>query len=192
MANGVEITTFEQHLAEIVWRNHHKGSPGEVNEAFFKLVNYIYNHDGPPRLNAPRPLFDTWRGDLAEGKSVKIHPMFNTIAAVISSPTQIRESALHYHDYSASNSDSRSTVDPPPAVPAAAGPSIVPLVDPKLPSPTTGPSSDRGFHHVFCPKGYVVQESPSSESIQEARRLLQLLRMLHQFQILMKMLSRSP
>ena len=60
MANGVEITTFEQHLAEIVWRNHHKGSPGEANEAFFKLVNYIYNHDGSPRLNAPRPLFDTF------------------------------------------------------------------------------------------------------------------------------------
>ena len=88
--------------------------------------------------------------------------------------------------------NSRSTVDPAPAMPAAAGPSIVPAVDPKLPSLTAGPSSDHGFRHVFCPKGYVAQESPSSESIQEARRLLQLLRMLHQFQILMKMLSRSP
>ena len=168
MAHGVELTTFEQHLAEIIWRNHHKGSPGDVYEAFFNLVKYIYNHEGPPRLNAPRPLFDTWRGDLAEGESVKIHPMFDTSAAIISSPAQIRESALHDHGYSASDGDSGSTVDPGPAMSAAAGPSIVPA-DPNLPSPTAGPStSDRGFRHVFCPAGYVAaKESSSSESIHQ-------------------------
>ena len=56
--SGTNCKMFEQHLAEIVWRNHAKNKNKYV--AFFDLVKSIYTLDLPPKYSYPNPLFDTW------------------------------------------------------------------------------------------------------------------------------------
>ena len=56
--NGTNLKMFEQHLAEIVWRNHHQNQNRYV--AFFDLVKTTYPLDMPRIYTYPSPLFDTW------------------------------------------------------------------------------------------------------------------------------------
>lgn len=56
--NGTNLKLFEQHLAEIVWRNHHQNQNRYV--AFFDLVKGVYTLDMPRQYTYPKPLFDTW------------------------------------------------------------------------------------------------------------------------------------
>ena len=56
--NGTNTKLFEQHLAEIVWRNH--VSDKNRYEAFFELVKTVYPLDRKRRLDYPNPLFQTW------------------------------------------------------------------------------------------------------------------------------------
>lgn len=56
--NGTNVKMFEQHLAEIVWRNHTQGKNKYV--AFFDLVREIYTLDMAPTYTYSKPLFDTW------------------------------------------------------------------------------------------------------------------------------------
>ena len=46
MRHRCGTSTFEAHLAEIIRQNHHHGSPGDVYEQFFLLLNSIYKY-GP-------------------------------------------------------------------------------------------------------------------------------------------------
>ena len=54
----IPLKMFEQHLAEIVWRNHHQNQKRYV--AFFDLVKTTYPLDMPRIYTYPSPLFDTW------------------------------------------------------------------------------------------------------------------------------------
>ncbi|CAG2198649.1 unnamed protein product [Mytilus edulis] len=56
--NGTNTKMFEQHLCEIIWRNHHYRS--DLYQSFFDLVNSVYTLDGPPRFNYQKPVIKTW------------------------------------------------------------------------------------------------------------------------------------
>ena len=56
--NGTNTKLFEQHLAEIVWRNHTNGK--NKYKAFFDLVKSIYTLHIPRRYTYPTPLFPSW------------------------------------------------------------------------------------------------------------------------------------
>lgn len=56
--NGTNTCLFEQHLAEIVWRNHVHNKNKYV--AFFDLVKSIYTLDKDAKHTYPTPLFQTW------------------------------------------------------------------------------------------------------------------------------------
>ena len=68
--NGTSLTNFEAHLAEIVWRNFHHH---DLYSSFFNLVTRYYNLQGPPNLNFPKPLFETWSA------GVQHHPDATTV-----------------------------------------------------------------------------------------------------------------
>ena len=56
--NGTNTKLFEQHLAEIVWRNHiHKDN---IYDSFFSLLKSVYTLDFQPVYQHPVPLFGTW------------------------------------------------------------------------------------------------------------------------------------
>ena len=56
--NGTNRKLFEQHIAEIVWRNHfHRDN---VYEAFFNLLRDIYTLYVPASYTYTVPLFPTW------------------------------------------------------------------------------------------------------------------------------------
>ncbi|CAG2247119.1 unnamed protein product [Mytilus edulis] len=64
--NGTNTKMFEQHLCEIIWRNHHYRS--DLYQSFFDLVNSVYTLDGPPRFNYQKPVFKTWTPPTKEDK----------------------------------------------------------------------------------------------------------------------------
>ena len=55
-AHRVDIITFEQHLAEVVWRNHNKGSPGDVFVAFYKLLSFHLQSGGSSKTECTKAL----------------------------------------------------------------------------------------------------------------------------------------
>ena len=56
--NGSNTSLFEQHIAEIVWRNHvHKDN---LYEAFFSSLKNVYSLSQPPKYTYRKHLFDTW------------------------------------------------------------------------------------------------------------------------------------
>ncbi len=106
--HGVQMSTIEGHLAEIMWRNHHKGSPGQVYESFFMLLNHVYNHYYHwPRLTAPRPLFDTWQADMEPDDVIRVHAMFDDKPVVPLTATEIQEIVSSDHDYVPPTSDAK-------------------------------------------------------------------------------------
>ncbi|CAC5384063.1 unnamed protein product [Mytilus coruscus] len=57
--NGTNSNLFEQHLCEIVWRNHvHRA--GNIYSSFFDLMKNVYTLEMPPRFTYTKPLFRTW------------------------------------------------------------------------------------------------------------------------------------
>lgn len=62
--NGTNVNMFEQHLSEIIWRNHIQGRNKYV--AFFELVKTIYTLDMPKMYTYRKPVFDTWTPPSAE------------------------------------------------------------------------------------------------------------------------------
>ena len=56
--NGTNTKLFEQHLAEIVWRNHISNS--DKYTSFFELVKTIYPLNKEKTYTYPTPLFNTW------------------------------------------------------------------------------------------------------------------------------------
>ena len=56
--NGSNTKLFEQHIAEIVWRNHtHREN---LYESFFSLLKSVYSLSEPPKYTYRKPVFDTW------------------------------------------------------------------------------------------------------------------------------------
>lgn len=56
--NGSNTKLFEQHLAEIIWRNHiHRQN---IYAAFFELLTTVYPLDRPADFSYTKPLFKTW------------------------------------------------------------------------------------------------------------------------------------
>ena len=56
--DGTNTANFEQHLPEIIWRNH---VHNEKNmKMFFQLVKSIFRLDCDPRCTYPTPLFRSW------------------------------------------------------------------------------------------------------------------------------------
>ena len=56
--NGSNTSLFEQHIAEIVWRNHvHRDN---LYEAFFSSLKNVYSLSQPPKYTYCKPLFGTW------------------------------------------------------------------------------------------------------------------------------------
>ncbi|CAC5412483.1 unnamed protein product [Mytilus coruscus] len=57
--NGTNSNLFEQHLCEIVWRNHvHRA--GNIYSSFFDLMKNVYTLDMAPRFTYTKQLFRTW------------------------------------------------------------------------------------------------------------------------------------
>ena len=57
--NGTNLKLFEQHLAEIMWRNHHQNQSRYVT--FFDLMKATYPLGMPRIYLYPSPRFDTWK-----------------------------------------------------------------------------------------------------------------------------------
>ncbi|VDI22250.1 Hypothetical predicted protein [Mytilus galloprovincialis] len=53
--NGVKLSTFESHLCEIVWRNHH--SKSNIYQAFFDELRGVYNLKDVPEFTYEHPIF---------------------------------------------------------------------------------------------------------------------------------------
>ena len=54
---GTQLSQFEGHLAEIMWRSEAKG---RLYQAFFDLLRSVYTLEGPPEYAYGTPLFDSW------------------------------------------------------------------------------------------------------------------------------------
>ena len=173
MRHGCELTTFEGHLSEVIWRNHHRGSPGDVYEYFFILLNNIFTHRGPARMNSPRPLFDTWAGDLQEGETVKVHPMFDDSPALPNlTPSGIRVAAALDHDYElqtphpAASDDKQATASNKSK---SSSPSSAHVANDHEDRPSTSraeqiksplpPADNRGYRHVYHPPEWAPVEA---------------------------------
>ena len=62
------MNNFESHLCEVMWRSWVKGA--RISN-FLLLLKDIFGLQGPPRLNAPKPVFDTWQqGEVSEHDNV--------------------------------------------------------------------------------------------------------------------------
>ena len=55
--SGSELSQFEGHLAEVMWRADVKG---ELYKKFFELLSSIYKLYAPVEFTYPTPLFDSW------------------------------------------------------------------------------------------------------------------------------------
>ena len=65
--NGTNTASFEQHLAEIVWRNHfHKE---DLYKSFYNLVRDVFTLRQPPHFTYRKPVFDTWTPPSAEDEA---------------------------------------------------------------------------------------------------------------------------
>ena len=56
---GTQITQFEGHLAEIMWRSQAKGN---IYSEFFELLKSVYTLEKPAEYQYRFPVFDTWSG----------------------------------------------------------------------------------------------------------------------------------
>ena len=56
--NGSNTNQFEQHLCEIVWRNHTYRQ--NVYSAFFELLTSIFTLQSPAQFTYTKPVFKTW------------------------------------------------------------------------------------------------------------------------------------
>ena len=61
--SGSQLSQFEGHLAEVMWRANAKG---ELYTKFFDLLNTVYNLDGPCEFSYPTPLFDSWTVEVTD------------------------------------------------------------------------------------------------------------------------------
>ena len=61
--NGCSQSTFESHLAEVIWRQWDKDS---VINRFFTALTSIFNFEGPPNYTAQRPLFTNFGTEVGE------------------------------------------------------------------------------------------------------------------------------
>lgn len=61
--SGSELSQFEGHLADVMWRADAKG---ELYTKFFDLLNTVYNLDGPCEFSYPTPLFDSWTMEVTD------------------------------------------------------------------------------------------------------------------------------
>ena len=55
--SGTQLTKFEGHLAEVMWRSEVKG---RMYVSFFDLLRSVYTLQGPPDYHYTTPLFDSW------------------------------------------------------------------------------------------------------------------------------------
>ena len=56
---GTQITQFEGHSAEIMWRSQAKGN---IYSEFFELFKSVYTLEKPAKYQYRFPVFDTWSG----------------------------------------------------------------------------------------------------------------------------------
>ena len=56
--SGTELSQFEGHLAEVMWRSETKG---RAYTAFFELLQSVYTLEAAAEYNYTTPLFDSWR-----------------------------------------------------------------------------------------------------------------------------------
>ena len=61
--SGSELSQFEGHLAELMWRADAKG---ELYTKFLDLLNTVHNLDGPCEFSYPTPLFDSWTMEVTD------------------------------------------------------------------------------------------------------------------------------
>ena len=112
--NGTSLNNFEAHLAEVVWRNWHRGS---VYTSFFELVKRYYTLDGPPHLEIGSPLFQTWSG------AVRSDPENTSVLRVDSSADDIPSQTPNRPSPPITSLNSSGSSDDDPAASAGAGPS---------------------------------------------------------------------
>ena len=171
--HGTTTRNFEAHLCEIMWRNFHKGSTGEVYEYFFQLLADVFYGMGPARLTAPKPLFDTFhRGPGVD--DVQIHPIYNVshappdVDAAVQTISQDHRYANAYVSDTEISDSSSMPLSQQPAIPETdaedqqAGPSGVghrgvPGV------PGLAPATAPGIRHVYMPLGYEEYYSQSDD-----------------------------
>jgi len=70
--NGTNLANFEAHIAEIMWRNHHKDE--NIYEAFFNYLRTVYTLHQSPRLTYPTPLFGTWQPNVKKNDHRDVIP----------------------------------------------------------------------------------------------------------------------
>ena len=151
--NGIQ--NFEAHLAEVIWRNHNRGTPGTVYERFFDLLRKIYHLQGPAALTAPRPLFDTWRENVTD---VPEHMEYKVIRVGSQDIADQPDQPFEYVSETTSQASSTPrTLDP-------RDPHVVPETPPQ-------PSVAQGLH-VFMPEGY-QEVTPEAGSREEKRHVQQ-------------------
>jgi len=61
--NGCSLSTFEGHLAEIMWHNHVSCNSGNEYDEFFTLLKRYYPLYEACKLGNCANLFDTWNTD---------------------------------------------------------------------------------------------------------------------------------
>jgi len=61
--NGCSLSTFEVHLAEIMWHNHVSCNSGNEYDEFFTLLKRYYPLYEACKLGNCAKLFDTWNTD---------------------------------------------------------------------------------------------------------------------------------
>lgn len=64
--NGCSLSTFEGHLAEVMWRNHVSTKNGNEYEDFFALLKQYYPLNEACKLANCANLYDTWNTDGGE------------------------------------------------------------------------------------------------------------------------------
>ena len=163
--HGTSIANFESHIAEVIWRNFHKGSPGEVYDSYFRLLSDIYAGVGPARLTAPKPLFPTFQ--LEPGvDTIKLHPIYDTSHAPPDIHKAVQTIVLD-HPYAAVYVPESQDDHVSPDLEQGLKDVIVPdtpeqdeqLAGPSGLAPTTRP----GVRHVFMPVGYEEYETGSND-----------------------------
>ena len=108
------------HLAEVIWRNHHRGSPGRrCIPRFLPPAEPYLQPSRTPRINSPQPLFNTWRADLEENETIRVHPMFDDTPVLVRTPSDMTFLAEHDHEYDSyyERPSQHRSEDPPQAQP---------------------------------------------------------------------------
>jgi len=87
--NGCSLSTFEGHLAEMMWRNHDSCNSANEYEELFALLKQYYPLDESCKLGNCANLFETWNAD-----SGKISQHYEDAAPVNNAADDAESAAL--------------------------------------------------------------------------------------------------